>query len=171
MNTTQLLQHGIIWGLVFGTTFCIATLIIGRVNAEMLLNDYPPDIRAKHGPMSDATRKQANKETLPLLFSLSLVLILGLSQLRSVTGPLTFFNTFIVTTAIFQMWNLIDLVILDWFILMTLRPSFMILPGTEGLAGYRNYRFHFSKFLNGIMFTLILSAIVTGIALGVEALF
>lgn len=68
------------------------------------------------------------------------------------------------------MWNLLDLVLLDWFLLMTLKPSFMILPGTEGMKGYRDYAFHFRKFLNGIVFTLILSGIVTVIAMGVEAL-
>lgn len=52
---------------------------------------------------------------------------------------------------------------------MTLKPRFMILPGTEGMAGYSDYKFHFRKFLNGIVFTFILSGIVTAIALGVEA--
>jgi hypothetical protein len=37
---------------------------------------------------------------------------------------------------LFQVWNLLDLLLLDWFVLMTLRPRFMILPGTEGMAGY-----------------------------------
>ena len=168
MSIMQLIQLGLLWGTVFGVVFSIAMLIIGRVNAEMILNDYPPDIRAKVGPMSEKTRKQANLASLPLLATLGLIVVLGLGQLRNLTGELTFVNTFIVTTTIFQVWNLIDLVLLDWFLLMTLKPRFMILPGTEGMAGYSNYGFHFRKFLNGIVFTLILSVIVTVIALGVE---
>jgi hypothetical protein len=168
MNTLQLLQLGGIWGLAFGSAFCVATLIIGRINAAMLLNDYPPDIRAKFGPMSAETRQQANKATLPLLATLGLILFLGLAQLRSIHGGLTFVSTLIFTTVIFQTWNLMDLLVLDWFLLMTLKPSFMILPGTEGMAGYRDYRFHVRKFLNGIVFTFILALIVTSIAVGVE---
>ena len=168
MNSMQLLQIGLVWGSIFGVVFSVAMLIIGRINAEMILNDYPPDIRAKHGPMSDSTRKQANKVTLPLLATLGLVLALGLGQLRNVTGELTFVETLIVSTVIFQVWNLLDLVLLDWFLLMTLKPKFMILPGTEGMAGYSDYKFHFHKFLNGIVFTFILALLVTGIALGVE---
>jgi hypothetical protein len=164
----QLIQLGLLWGTVFGVVFSIAMLIIGRVNAEMILNDYPPDIRTKFGPMSEKTRKQANLASLPLLATLGLIVVLGLGQLRNLTGELTFVNTFIVTTTIFQVWNLIDLVLLDWLLLMTLKPRFMILPGTEGMAGYSNYGFHFHKFLNGIVFTLILSVIVTTIALGME---
>jgi len=168
MNLIQLIQLGVLWGTVFGMVFGIAMLIIGRVNAEMILNDYPPDIRAKYGAMSERTHKQANLASLPLLAILGLVVALGLGQLRSLYGELTFLNTFIVSVVIFQMWNLLDLVLLDWFLLMTLKPRFMILPGTEGMPGYNDYAFHFRKFLSGIVFTLILSLIVTGIALCVE---
>lgn len=168
MNIMQLLQLGLVWGTVFGLVFSAAMLIIGRINAEMILNDYPPDVRAKYGPMSEATRKQANMVTLPLLATLGLVVALGLGQLRNLSGELTFIETLIVSTVIFQMWNLLDLVLLDWFLLMTLKPKFMILPGTEGMAGYRDYGFHFKKFLNGIVLTFILALVVTVIALGVE---
>ena len=150
--------------------FCTATLILGKTNIEMLLNDYPPDVRARFGPMSAETRRQANFASLPLLIVLSAVVILALVQLHQLLGELTWVSTFIVAATIFQIWNLVDLVILDWFILMTLRPRFMILPGTEGMAGYRDYGFHFHKFLNGIVFTLILSGVVTVIALGVYKL-
>jgi hypothetical protein len=168
MNIMQLLQLGLVWGTVFGLVFSAAMLIIGRINAEMILNDYPPDVRAKYGPMSEATRKQANMATLPLLATLGLVVALGLGQLRDLSGELTFIETLIVSTVIFQMWNLLDLVLLDWFLLMTLKPKFMILPGTEGMAGYRDYGFHFKKFLNGIVLTFILALVVTVVALGVE---
>lgn len=168
MNIIQLLQLGLVWGTVFGVVFSAAMLVIGRINAEMILNDYPPDIRAKYGSMSEATRRQANWMTLPLLASLGLVVALGLGQLRNSIGELTFVETLTVSAVIFQMWNLLDLVLLDWFLLMTLKPKFMILPGTEGMAGYRDYGFHFRKFLNGIVFTFILALIVTVIALGVE---
>lgn len=168
MNIMQLIQLGAIWGTVFGVVFSIAILIMGRVNAEMILNDYPPDVRAKFGAMSERTRRQANLATLPLLATLGLVIALGLGQLRNILGELTFVNTFIVSTVIFQMWNLLDLVLLDWFLLMTLKPRFMILPGTEGMAGYSDYMFHFRKFLNGIVFTLILSLVVTAIAMLAE---
>ena len=168
MQLFDLVQLGLMWGTVFGVVFSVAMLIIGRINAEMILNDYPPDIRAKYGAMSEATRKQANLMTLPLLATLGLVVALGLGQLREISGALTFIETLIVSTVIFQMWNLLDLVLLDWFLLMTLKPKFMILSGTEGMAGYRDYGFHFKKFLNGIVFTFILALVVTVIALGVE---
>lgn len=170
MNIVQLIQYGSVWGLIFSAVFCAATLLLGKINVEMLLNDYPPDIRTRFGPMSTETRRQANLASLPLLVALTAVVVVALGQLRQMLGELTLVDTFIVTATIFQIWNLVDLVVLDWFVLMTLRPRFMILPGTEGMAGYQDYGFHFRKFLNGILFTLILSGVATLIALGVEIL-
>jgi hypothetical protein len=170
LDTIALFRFGSLWGLIFGAVFCAATLIIGRINAAMLLNDYPPDVRAAFGPMSATLRRQAQIASLPLLTALLLVIVLALAQLRRLTGELEWLPTFIVLVVIFQVWNLVDLLILDWFLLMTLRPRFMILPGTEGLAGYRDFGFHFRKFLAGILFTLLLAGVSTAIAMLVEAL-
>jgi len=170
MNIIQLIQHGLIWGLVFGGLFCISTLVLGRIDARMLLNDYPPDIRAKVGPMGQETRKKANLASLHVLIILLSVIAVSLAQLRQFNGDLSFFSTFIVVLLILQVWTLLDLLVLDWFILMTLRPRFMVLPGTEGLAGYRDYGFHFQKFINGMLLTLVLSVVIAGIASGVEAI-
>ena len=105
MNIMQLIQLGALWGVIFGVVFSIAMLILGRINPEMILNDYPPDIRAKHGAMSEATRNLASKVTLLLLVILGLVVALGLGQLREISGVLNFTETLIVSTVIFQMWN------------------------------------------------------------------
>jgi hypothetical protein len=168
MQLSQLFQLGLFWGVMFGLTFSLATLIMGRINAGMLLNDYPPDIRAKHEPMDETTRKQARQAMFPLLATLGLIIVLGLVQLRQFSGELLFVNTFIFTAILLQTWNLIDLVLLDWFLLMTIKPRFMTLPGTEGMAGYRDYKFHFRKFLSGIFFTLVLALAVTCMSIAVE---
>jgi len=34
-------------------------------------------------------------------------------------------------------------VVLDWLIFVTIQPDFVVIPGTEGLAGYKDYGFHF----------------------------
>ena len=88
MNTLQLVQYGSLWGLIFGAVFCAATLVLGWINVEMLLNDYPPDTRAKFGPMSAQTRKQANLASLPLLVMLFTVVFTALIQLRQAVGEL-----------------------------------------------------------------------------------
>jgi hypothetical protein len=98
---------------VFGGLFCAGTLILGRINAEMLLNGYPPDIRTKFGPTKLETRKMANIANQILLFALLAVIVLALAQLRRSAGEPMIANSFIVTTLVFQLWNLLDLLVLD----------------------------------------------------------
>lgn len=168
MDTLQLVQYGAMWGIIFGLVFCAATLVLGRVNAAMLVNEYPPDVRAKFGAMDARTRRQANLASPLLLVVLGSVIALALSGLRAQTGELTAPGVFIAAVTMFQVWNLLDLLLLDWLLLMTLQPRFMILPGTEGMPGYRDHGFHFRKFLNGIVLTFVLGGIVTLIAMAVE---
>lgn len=168
MTLVELIRHGAIWGGVFGIAFCIGVLVLGRINVAMLVNEYPPDVRAKFGAMDASTRRQANRVSLPFLIVLIAIVILALTTLRNQTGELAARDVFLVAVTMFQTWNLLDLILLDWFLLMTLQPRFMILPGTEGMAGYRDFGFHLRKFLNGVILTFLLSGIVTLIALTIE---
>jgi hypothetical protein len=67
-------------------------------------------------------------------------------------------------------FNLVDLVFIDWFLLMILKPSFAILPGTEGLAGYNDYGFHFRGFLKGTVGITLVVPVLALVAWGVYAL-
>jgi hypothetical protein len=58
--------------------------------------------------------------------------------------------------------NLLDWVALDWP-LVRWQPRFMVLPGTEGMAGYSNYWFHFRGFLIGIPLILAASLLFAAI--------
>ena len=45
----------------------------------------------------------------------------------------------------------------------------MILPGTEGMAGYKDYGFHFKAFLRGTVLCFIASLVMAGIGMGIQA--
>ena len=59
---------------------------------------------------------------------------------------------------------------LDWLLFCTVQPRMMVLPGTEGMAGYRDYRFHFIGFLKGLGFCLFGGLVIGGLWTGVQAL-
>lgn len=61
-----------------------------------------------------------------------------------------------------------DLLIPDWLIFVAIQPKFIILPGTEGAKGYRDYGFHFRAFLKGSLGALIASLIIAGIVWLIE---
>ncbi|MDH4363432.1 MAG: hypothetical protein OEY70_05005 [Acidimicrobiia bacterium] len=108
--------------------------------------------------------------TVPLVAVLGLVVFLALRQLSDGSGGLALVDTLIVCTPMFQTWNLLDLVLLDWFLLMTLKPSFRVIPGTEGTAGYRDHRFHIRQFVNGVALATVLAVPVTLLALAIDRL-
>ena len=62
----------------------------------------------------------------------------------------------------FGTFNVLDCFVLDWA-LVYWQPRFMVLPGTEGMAGYTDYWFHFRGFLIGIPIVLTGSALFAAI--------
>lgn len=145
-----ILQSSLIYGLILSVLMFF--LIFGRLyyNPEIWLNDYPPDIRQKYGPASEKTQRQKRCINLPLFLFILGVLVASLLPLPKLAGDsLTFTVVFLNFYSIFMVFNLVDLLVFDWLIALTLRPKFMILPGTEGFAGYHDYGFHFRGFLKG----------------------
>lgn len=65
-------------------------------------------------------------------------------------------NLFIITMS----FNVFDLVILDWLIFCFINPRYLIIKETEGMKEYKDYVFHFVKFINGCVYSLSMSIIV-----------
>ena len=60
-------------------------------------------------------------------------------------------------------WNVVDLLIMDRLIVCTITPKWIILRGTEGCKGYKDYFFHFKGFLIGCVYTAMMSLLFSGI--------
>ena len=126
----------------------VVILLSLRLNPETWLNDYPPDIRKKFGPMGAEARRLRIPTAILFLGILFGVIGRGLYRMhQSSVGGLDFPMAFTYTFAVGQIFNVVDLLILDWLIFVALSPRFIVLPGTEGLAGYSDYGFHFRAFL------------------------
>ena len=146
-------------------------LISAAIAPDMWVGDYPPDIRQKYGPMS-ARAARIRPYFAALFFAVVLVIpILGLFSLRAVLGPIPFIAALAFGAITLLVFNVFDLLILDWLFFCTIQPRPMVLPGTEGMAGYRNYRFHFIGFLKGLGFCAVVGLVVAGAWLLVQALF
>ncbi len=171
MDFSLALQYGLLYGLILSAVMTVFIMGSLRFNNEMWLNDYPPDIKAKWGPMSPKARKLQLWVGLPLMAVVVLLVGLQVAQLVQRSGGQ--FNFAAVTLSLWlsmMLFNLFDLLVLDWFWMMTLRPSYAVLPGTEGMPGYSDYGFHFRGFLKGSVGITIASPVLAAIALGVYAL-
>jgi hypothetical protein len=56
-------------------------------------------------------------------------------------GHIPFLTAFVHLFVMFSFFKLVDLLLLDWPI-VAVGPKFIVLPGTEGLAGYKDYGFY-----------------------------
>ena len=154
-----LIAHAFEFGLVLSAILFGLLLLILRANPEIMLNDYPADIKARWGPMTDRTKRQ--RVAVAAIF---LVVILGVVawSLQSLPAPVkhdvTFTSAFVHFAIMFGTFNVLDWLVLDWG-LVYWQPRFMVLPGTEGMAGYKDYWFHFRGFLIGIPIILAISAV------------
>lgn len=55
------------------------------------------------------------------------------------------------------------LLIMDWLIICIITPKWVVIEGTEGCKGYKDYMFHFKGFLIGCVYTAIMAVIMTGV--------
>ncbi|MBK8900441.1 MAG: nitroreductase [Anaerolineaceae bacterium] len=113
------------------------------VNPEIWVHDAPPDIQEKFGPKSRKAKWQTILFGVPFMLILFGGVVHSTRQLKQqMGGHLPFKMAFWHAYGLLLYFWLFDLVIIDWLWLVTFKPSFALIPGTEGMAGYDNYSFH-----------------------------
>lgn len=163
-----IIGHALFSGGVLSAVLSVLLLAVLWLNPEILLNDYPPDIQKKFGKMSERSKRQ--RVWVAILLGAVALLIVALSLLAvraNGGGQISFLAAFVHLFVMFSVFNAVDLFLLDWP-LVAIVPSFMVLPGTEGAAGYKDYWFHFRGFLIGMVLIVVASGVMAGV---VAALF
>ena len=141
--------------LVDGTILSVllSIIIYGSiyVNPAIGIGNYPPDIQAAVGDSVDVPPVQMIVVSL-LFFGVTIgVVLYSNARLRQQNdGEMSFLAAFINSALLLFFFAVWDLVILDWLIFVTIQPDFVVIPGTEGLAGYKDYWFHFQVAFLGL---------------------
>ena len=82
-------------------------------------------------------------------------------RLTSVLGmPPSFLAIFASIVIVLALFNLVDAVIIDWLILVVLWPGLVVLPGTEGMAGYKDARRWIKNLLMGFVLAPLAGVLV-----------
>lgn len=162
----DLLRHALLWGVALSAWLTIAFVSLSAINPEMWLHDYPPDIRARHGAMSPAANRQRWLLGVPvMLVALGILIVATVRFVQGRPGADGFAPVFLHTFVVVMVFNVVDLLLIDWLLFVRVRPQFVILPGTEGMAGYDDYAFHWTAFLKGsagiFVVSLITASVVT----------
>lgn len=156
---SDILLHGLI--LSIG----ISLIILGgtAVNPRMMLNEYPPEIQARVPPITTAEKRGQILVMVCFLGFMLLVLIYSNAQVVARSGEASFVPLFVNTYLVFEIFNLFDLIVLDYWVLLVLKPKFLFIEGVESLEEYQPFTHHLKGFYKGLLIGLVLSLIIAAI--------
>ena len=133
-------------------------------NPRLMLQDYPPAIKAVVPPKTDAEKRQSTWLGLPFILVLFIFPIYATFVFQELTGSEQgFLSLWLYAFGIAFAFNLWDWLVLDWLIFCTLTPKQFVIPGSEGHPAYKDYFFHFRGFLIGTVFSAVMGLVGAGI--------
>jgi hypothetical protein len=94
--------------------------------------------------------------------SLGIVVASFASMRADGAGAIPFAHAFVHLVVMLSVFNVIDLLLLDWP-LVAIAPRFVVLPGTEGSPGYKDYRFHLRGFVIGTILIVPVSGMIAAV--------
>lgn len=136
-----------------------------RLNPRLFLNkgDVPPDILAAVPPKTEQEKRLSLILGIPFLIAIAAVPCISTLQFKQAGNGAAFLSLFVHAFAILMIFNLFDLIVLDLFLYCTITPRFMVVPGTEGFAGYKDYGFHLRQHAKSIIYMTLLALIIAAV--------
>jgi hypothetical protein len=120
-------------------------LVLIRLNPRIFVAHYPKEIQEVVPPKSGKERRMSILLGLLIGVPFTSVLLWRTATL----GSHSFWELFAYAFGVLFIFNLVDLLILDWLIVCWLKPRWVILPGTEHIEIPKPYLHHFKGFLTG----------------------
>ena len=162
VDLARIIIHGAVLSLVASAFISLTLYLAPRV----WLQDYPQDIQDQVPPKNAQEKRLSLILGIPfliLLFAVPFFSTLTLKQQNP--DEISFFHAFVNAFGIVFIFNLVDWLLLDWLMFCTITPPFVVIPGTEGAAGYKDYAFHFRGFLIGTVFSAVAGGVIAGLVL------
>ncbi len=146
--------------LIYNILVSASLLLLMYKNPRYMMQDYPKEITQGIPEKTKEEKRGALIFGLPFLLILVVYpLVFGIYGARE----FGFLENWARIFSLMFSFNLVDFLILDWLLFCTITPKFMVLPGTEGHPGYKNYVFHFYGFLKGTVISAAVSALMAWI--------
>jgi hypothetical protein len=151
----------LLYGLLLSIS--LSTLIMAMLvrNPRLMLHSYPKDICAAVAPKTPAERRESARWA-AIFLAVTAAFPLGAALVSKRAGG-DFLEAAGTAFGVVFLFNLIDWLVLDWLIFCTITPRFVVLPGTAGMSGYKDYGMHVSGFLVGRVLSAVLGIAVATI--------
>ena len=151
-------------GAILSFLASLLLMVSLRHNPRIWLQDYPEEIQDKVPPKTEQEKR------LSLIFGIPFLVLLvagpfisTLALKRQDGGGVSFLQLFLNASGVAFAFNLVDLLLLDWLMFCTITPKFVVIPGTEGMEGYKDYSYHFKASLIGTVLSVVAGLVIAGI--------
>src|SRR4030042_3840184 len=158
VNLNKILTDGAILSLLASLWLILALW----VNPRIFLHDYPIKIQEAVPKKTRTERQLTYVFGVPLMLLLILVPFFSTFSMK-LQGEAQFWKLWLNAAGVMWVFNIVDWLILDWLMFCTLTPRFVVIPGSEGMAEYMDYGFHFRGFLKGTVFSILGGLIIAGV--------
>ena len=148
---------------VLSSLFIFGILLL---NPRLFLQDYPDEIQDWVPPKSEQEKRHSLLLGIPFLLLLFTVPFFStLTLKRQFGGELDYLYLSLIAFGVGFILNLVDLLVLDWLIFCFFTPSFLVIPGSEGMKVYKDYGYHFRGFLIGTVISIATGLTIGGIVM------
>ncbi|MEJ2311856.1 MAG: hypothetical protein P8Y21_01535 [Gemmatimonadales bacterium] len=160
LDIGRILAHGVLLSVLASLVLISAVTF----NPRFALKDLPRDIRESVPPLTRRETVQALIFFLPFM-----ALVIGIPVLSALgleahgAADVSFAARFVHILGVLFVFFVVDLVVLDWLIYCTITPNRLVIPGTEGMAGYKDYRHHLRAHARGAVWLAIAALVLAGI--------
>jgi hypothetical protein len=160
LDTMRILRDGALLSVVASTYL----LVLLRFNPRIFLRHYPREIREIVPPKSEKERRISILLGVPFaLLLLGAPFASALLRRTATQGSASFLELFAHAFGVFFLFNLVDLLILDWLIVCRFKPRWVVLPGAEHIVIAKPYLLHFKGFLIGTVGSVIVGLAIAAL--------
>ncbi len=164
LDIRQILIDGGIFSVV-GAIYLVGMLMLDN---RMFLNkgDYPDDVLAAVPARTPEETRKAWWVGLPwFAWSFGFPLYSGIQFAGHGGDAVQYWEIGLHIFLVMMCFWLVDLVVLDGILFCWITPSFVVIPGTEGFPGYKDFGMHLrGHFYKGIPMLLVTSILLAGVA-------
>lgn len=129
------------------------------INPRLALSDYPADVQAAVPPRTKSEVLQGALLSIPFLLVAVAVPLYSTWLLNLQNGgTITYWMAFVTIFGIHSLFSFFDLIVLDMWMFCTWTPSFLVIPGTEGMPGYKDWRMHVKAHMTTGLLVLVIAA-------------
>lgn len=160
LDIGRILVHGALLSVLASLVLMSAVIF----NPRFALKDLPQDIRQSVPPLTRRETLQALVFFLPFM-----ALVVGIPFLSALglgsegAADVSFGALFVHILGVLFVFFFVDLVVLDWLIYCTITPKRLVIPGTEGMAGYKDYLHHLRAHARGAVWLVIVALVLAAI--------